>query len=455
MIGDSPAARSFVLPQLKIERIETALTEPRYMVTLVGQGRRLMIAPKLADLILQLQQGKSLKEAAVALSELWQREISGENLRQIIEQQMVRQGLALPAGESFEQRNENAREIARANRKPLYERLLTGHFSKRLLKGVHVKKICAPLTFMYEPFSVLLALVFIVASRWVFYSSLDSAFLRQALMQFSAVEYLSNLGLLLLVIFIHEFGHASAQLKYGVPTGGIGLQLYYYIPAFFTNVSSSWALKPIRRVIVDAGGIYFQSLAASVLAIIYLRTGSLAFLTAVVVSDVLCLVSINPFLRFDGYWLLSDALAVPNLQKASTAALKHLFKRLTGKGGSTNAPLLGNWRMAVIAVYAILKNCFWVLLVVGVLLRGRAVLMVTASTFSKFLSQSLEGLKTADPLLVVASIVQMFLFGLMLLALSVMVGKLIWKFYGLGRDALSKLFLRQRPEIVAGEGTSV
>ncbi len=454
MIGESPDARSFVIPQLKLNLIETALTEPRYMVTLVGQGRRLMIAPKLADLILQLQQGKSLKEASVALSELWQREVGVENLRQIIEQQMVKQGLAIPAGEGFEQRIANAREIAKATSKPIYERLLTGHFSKRLLKGVHVKKICAPLTIMYEPLSVLMALVFIVASRWVLYSSLDLAFMRQTLMQFSSVEYLANLGLLLTVIFIHELGHASAQLKFGVPTGGIGLQLYYYIPAFFTNVSSSWALKPIRRVIVDAGGIYFQSLTASVLAIIYLRTGSLAFLTAVVVSDVLCLVSINPFLRFDGYWLLSDALAVPNLQKASTAALKHLFKRLTGRGASASAPLLGNWRMVTVAVYAILKNCFWAMLVIGLLFRVRYVLRSATNTFSKFLTHSLEGLKTSDPLLVAASIIQMFLFTLLLLTLSVMVGKLVWKSYGLGRDALSKLFIRQKPSIVAGEETS-
>lgn len=445
MVAESPVPRTFTFPQLKLERIETAHTELRYMVTMIGQGRRLMIAPKLADLITELQQGKSLEEASVSLSALWGREIGVDSLRLIIEQQMVKQGLAYPMEDGTPPQPVDVRTLAQANKSSLLNRLLTGQFAWRLLKGQHVAKICSPLTIFYERFSVALALVFIVATRWALYSTMDGHFLQQTLTQFNAAEYLANLGLLLVVILIHEFGHAAAQLKFGVPTGGIGVQLHYYIPAFFTNVSASWALKPSRRVVVDMGGVYFQGLAASILYLIYLQTGSLAFLTAIVISDVLCLISLNPFLRFDGYWLLSDVLAVPNLQKHSSETLRYFWKSLTGRATEGNTLLLSKWRMVALAGYAILKNCFWVLLVAGIIFKAHLLVKLAGATFAKFGSQVLKGWQTTDGRLVFASLLQMLIFILLLLTLSVMVGKLISKLYGFIRGAAMGIFVRLQP----------
>ena len=61
----------FSLPPLTVDRIEVALSEPRYMVTLVGQGQRLIISPKLADLITELKQDKPIDEIARDLSAYW------------------------------------------------------------------------------------------------------------------------------------------------------------------------------------------------------------------------------------------------------------------------------------------------------------------------------------------------------------------------------------------------
>jgi putative peptide zinc metalloprotease protein len=445
MTADPAITRPFILPRLQLDRIETALTEPRYMVTLLGQGRRLMVAPKLADLIVQLQQEKSLEEAAAALSQLWGKGVDAEGLRLIIEQQMVRQGLAYPARlDAAERAADLRRRIERAGR-PMRERLLAGHFSRRLLKGRHVGKICAPLTILYEPLSVIISLVLIVATRWAFYGTMDRHFIRQTLTQFNAAEYLSNIGLLLVVILIHEFGHASAQLRFGLPAGGIGFQLYHYIPAFYTNVSASWALKPKRRVVVDAGGIYFQSVVASIFCLVYLQTGSLAFLTAAAASDMLCLVSVNPFLRFDGYWLLSDALAVPNLQKHSLEALSHYWMRLTRGPAAGGALPIGRWRMAVLAAYAVLQNCFWVLLVFLIGLKARMVVTTSAATLSKFAARAIEGLRTADAQLILASVLQLLLFVLLLLTVGVLVGKLVGKLYRFARGALARVGSRLAP----------
>jgi putative peptide zinc metalloprotease protein len=269
-------------------------------------------------------------------------------------------------------------------------------------------------------------------------------------MQFNPAEYLVNLCLLVLVIMIHEFGHASAQMRFGLPAGGIGFQLYHYIPAFFTNVSASWRLKPRQRVVVDLGGIYFQSLASSILYLLYLETHYLPFMLAVLVSDVLCLVSINPFLRFDGYWLLTDALAVPNLQKISTRVLGHCWAKLIGKETQSLPPQMSRWRAIIVGVYAILKNCFWAYLVFFIIKRARMVYGTAATTIEKFLAESLTGLRTGDVLLLTASVFRLVLFVLLLLTVSLLVLNMARKLYSLARSGLLKL--RARPRVGAAGG---
>src|SRR6185503_5889355 len=135
----------FSLPPLMVDRIDVALAEPKYMVTLRGQGRRLMIAPKIADVIAQLKQRKSLEEAARELSEAWGREIGSEDLRFIIEQQMVPRGLAC-TGDRAPLTASIASQSAKAEKGSFYKKALAGRFRWRLLRGDRVRKICSPLT---------------------------------------------------------------------------------------------------------------------------------------------------------------------------------------------------------------------------------------------------------------------------------------------------------------------
>ena len=232
-------------------------------------------------------------------------------------------------------------ELRRRSQKPWYERMATGVFRWRLMPARFVGKICSPLTIFYSPFSVVLAMLLIVATRWSLYSNVNPHFVRQLLLDYTPTEYLVSLGLLIGVILIHEFGHASAQILFGLPAGGIGFQLYHYMPAFFANVSASWRLKPSQRMVIDIGGIYFQSIAASMLFLIYLQTQSLPVLSVILASDVLSIVALNPFLRFDGYWLVADALAVPNLHALSRKLWAQVVLRLRGRQiqASQAAPL--------------------------------------------------------------------------------------------------------------------
>lgn len=418
----------FELPPLHLQKLETALTEPRFMVTLIGQGKRFMIAPKLADVLVQLQQKKSPEEAAQNLSLLWQQEVSPEVLRSIIEQQVVPKGMAYRAGQVPRIKIVNA-ELLRQNQKPLYERLVTGIFRWRLMSARLVGKISSPLTIFYSLFSIILATILILATRWALYSSIDGHFVRQLLLEFTPTEYLLSLGLLIVVILIHEFGHASAQVRFGLPPGAIGFQLFHYIPAFFANVDASWRLKPRQRMVVDIGGIYFQSIAGSVLFLIYLKTQSLPVLSAVLASDVLSVVALNPFLRFDGYWLVADALAVPNLNSLSKKLWSQIFSRMRGREvHSSQAAPLSRMRRILVLWYGLLRHAFWLLLVTFLVLKVPAFVLSASKIIPRLSLLELEGLRTANIPLIAASLIRFVLFTLMALAFGTLLGTLILKF---------------------------
>jgi len=421
----SIGTRWFELPPLQLQRFETALTEPRFMVTLLGQGKRFMISPKLADVILELQQKRSPEEAAQNLSLLWQQEVSPEILRHIIEQQALPRGLVYRAGQAPPAKL-SIGEFRRRNQKPWYERLVTGTFRWRLISPSLVGKISSPLTIFYSPFSVVLATLLVVATRWSLYSNVDRHFVRQLLLEFTPTEYLLSLGLLISVILIHEFGHASAQVLFGLSAGGIGFQLYHYIPAFFANVDASWRLKPSQRMVVDIGGIYFQSIAASVLFLIYLQTQSLPVLSAVLASDVLSIVALNPFLRFDGYWLVADALAVPNLHRLSKKLWAQIVLRLRGREiQASQAAPLSRMRTILVLLYGLLRTSFWLLLVTFFISSTPTLFLSIGKILSRLVLLELEGLRTGNPPLIVASLIRLGLFTLTALALGALFGGLI------------------------------
>lgn len=423
----------FVLPRLRLDQIETALTEKRYMVTLVGKGQRFMIAPKLADIIIELQQEKSIEEVARQLSLSWQQEVSPEVLCQIIEKQMIPRGIAFPADE-LPVEQQIIERFAVTNQKPLRERFQSGNFHWRLLKKQTVETICTPLTIFYEPFSVLLAIALIASTRWMLYSTTDWHFVTQLMTVFSPSEYLLSLGLLIVVVLFHEFGHAAAQLHFKLPAGGIGFLLYRYIPGLFANVDASWRLKPSRRMVVDIGGLYFQGIATSILYLLYLKTHFLPFLTTAIFSDLLSLVALNPFLRFDGYWLLCDALAIPNLHKLSNKLQIHYWERVIGREATASEiPSMAWSRKMAVTAFGFVRNCFWVLLVLLIAWKTHYVLAIASNTLLKLVASIIEGIRTWNVLLISASLTRMLLFTLLLMGLSILVGRMALKLWRLLR----------------------
>ncbi len=144
-----------------------------------------------------------------------------------------------------------------------------------------------------------------------------NANLQQQVQYFLESDPLKLLVFLILVVSLflaHELGHAAASAFYGSRVGAIGAGLYYSLLVFYTDATDTWSLKRHERVAVDLGGIYLQQVYSAFIAIAYVAAPSTPLITVLLFSEFITLINLIPFLKFDGYWALNDALGMVNLQ---------------------------------------------------------------------------------------------------------------------------------------------
>ncbi|MBF8274716.1 MAG: hypothetical protein HW380_3821, partial [Magnetococcales bacterium] len=142
---------------------------------------------------------------------------------------------------------------------------------------------------------------------------------------FSIQGWLWTSGAILGAKLVHEFGHAATAYRWGcrVPSMGVAFMLFW--PVFYSDVGEAWLLRSRKgRLQIGAGGVVAE-LGLAALALFFwpfLPDGparSAMVLLAGVVWVGTVAINLNPFMRFDGYFLLADALGVPNLQQQAFA----------------------------------------------------------------------------------------------------------------------------------------
>jgi putative peptide zinc metalloprotease protein len=130
----------------------------------------------------------------------------------------------------------------------------------------------------------------------------------------------------------HELGHAAAGKRFGIKSKGIGFGFYWLLPVFFSDMSNAWSLERNHRIIINLGGIYFDMLITALWYMLFLYTSNPFFLIYPTIILLGVITNLNFFIKYDGYWVLSDALRIPNLHKRAfqklQEAMKIIFKRI-------------------------------------------------------------------------------------------------------------------------------
>ncbi len=136
--------------------------------------------------------------------------------------------------------------------------------------------------------------------------------------------------LLIIIKGIHEFGHALACRTVGADCREIGLLFFLGAPCLYCDVSDTWRVPDRwKRILVSAGGMIVELWIAILACILWVGSSTpwiqdIALQVMVLSSVVTILFNANPLLRYDGYYILSDGLGVPNLAEQSREAWQRL-----------------------------------------------------------------------------------------------------------------------------------
>lgn len=161
------------------------------------------------------------------------------------------------------------------------------------------------------------------------------------------------LVMVVLGILAHELGHASALVRFGGSSRGIGVGVYWGFPTFYADVTGAWLLPDRRKVVVDIAGLYFQLLYLGGVSAAGLALKTTLALAVVIVSIPLMMHTLNPALKFDGYWVLNDFFGLNNLHRDIRDRLVMLLRRAIGRPGGaiTAGGLAGVVAFAGLCVY--------------------------------------------------------------------------------------------------------
>ncbi|MBB4574632.1 HlyD family efflux transporter periplasmic adaptor subunit [Rhizobium lentis] len=159
---------------------------------------------------------------------------------------------------------------------------------------------------------------FKVSFPWFF--SLEGAALAGAALLFSKV--------------LHELGHGLTAKRYGCRVPSMGVALLVMAPVLYTDTSAAWRLKDRRkRLAIGCAGVAAECCLAAYALLLWSFLPDGAFRSVVLVwattAWVLTVfINMSPFMRFDGYYLFSDLIDVPNLQERSFALARHKLREM-------------------------------------------------------------------------------------------------------------------------------
>jgi len=124
-------------------------------------------------------------------------------------------------------------------------------------------------------------------------------------------------------IILHEFAHAVTCIKYGGKVTNMGIVLYYCIPCFYCDVSGVYNIKERKkRAIVGVAGILTNLFIGNIMLLIAIILSNFNIVSILLYYIAIGIIFISiynliPFVKLDGYWILSALCKVDNLMDKS------------------------------------------------------------------------------------------------------------------------------------------
>ena len=288
---------------------------------------------------------RSLNEISILYEEKFQKELPVSVLSELLNKKLVPFGML----KGFD-------EQIKGYEKPSYLKLSFTIINERI-----VSKIVPFFFFLFNKKNAIFILSFsLVFIALVFYFKLDlyKGFSVQSFF------YYYLLAKALSVTF-HEIGHATAATYFGAKSGGIGGGFFLFRPVYYTDVTDIWRLKKRQRIIVNLSGMYFEWVFCAILLMISLMFGNYTLLVIALTVSITTLFNLLPFIRADGFWVLSDLINKPNLLQHAGRKIVDVFKWLF-----LRKPIKWQKYDAIIAIYGVISYAFMGLFLYMVLIKN-------------------------------------------------------------------------------------
>lgn len=136
---------------------------------------------------------------------------------------------------------------------------------------------------------------------------------------------------------LHEFSHGLTCKHYGGKIPELGfLLILFFMPALYVDVSDAWLFRTrAQRMIVGLAGPMHDLLACASGILIWrvLPPGpwDAVLFMIVVAAGASLIMNMNPLLRLDGYYILSDISGISNLRQAALGAFASAIARMRGR----------------------------------------------------------------------------------------------------------------------------
>jgi putative peptide zinc metalloprotease protein len=277
---------------------DSGFKEPPYIARR-PDGQVIQMPPMLFALAEEVDGARSFEEVGEALSHRIERGVTGEMAEMLIEEQLRPLGIVAP-------KDGEQQELKKV------DPLLALKFRAAVLPDRVVRAITTVFKPLFLPPVVALAVAaFAGLDVWLFFVHGISQSLRHTL--YDPLLLLVMLGGVVIATAFHEVGHATGCRYGGAKPGVMGVGIYIVWPAFYTDITDSYRLGKWGRLRTDLGGMYFNAIFALAIGAAYALTGFEPLLLLVVLQTFAIVQQSLPFLRLDGYYIISDLTGVPDI----------------------------------------------------------------------------------------------------------------------------------------------
>ena len=156
----------------------------------------------------------------------------------------------------------------------------------------------------------------------------------------AAAESLILLALNYVLTFLHELAHALVLVRHGRRIKSAGFMIYFGSPTFFVDASDGLLMERRQRMLQAFAGPYAEMIVAGGAALIaWVLPGAAisgVLYRFALLNYFVIFLNLVPLLELDGYWILSDAIQVPDLRPRSLAFIRFdLWRKLRRREGLT------------------------------------------------------------------------------------------------------------------------